>query len=272
MVDNFGYLVNNDIFKANYSRKTITILFWNVHGIDNFLHDYNSFLGFAFLCLSETWLSSQFKNPPTFFSDYNCYFSNATKEKIKGRPSGGLLTLCKKSFVTEVVASCEFWSFHLVKVSPSLIIGSIYFKPSIELDKILENLASVLEDLKFKYDNHMIVIGGDFNCRVGSLDQCINEFTEYSQLFKYRSSTDKVHNTKGSKLMSFMDENSFLLLNGRTISDNPANFTFVSPVGMSVNDLIWTDVDLLTLVGDLIVSDIVTTTSDHLPLKIRTAN
>ncbi|XP_051162194.1 uncharacterized protein LOC127282136 [Leptopilina boulardi] len=58
-----------------------------------------------------------------------------------------------------------------------------------------------------------------------------------------------------------------VLLNGRSNSDSPANWTFVGHQGRSVTDLIWASLDDLEIVEDLKVLPLATL-SDHLPVAV----
>uniref|UniRef100_T1I8Q2 Endonuclease/exonuclease/phosphatase domain-containing protein n=1 Tax=Rhodnius prolixus TaxID=13249 RepID=T1I8Q2_RHOPR len=64
-----------------------------------------------------------------------------------------------------------------------------------------------------------------------------------------------------------MELNSFVLVNGRTLRDTPSQFTYVSPQGQSVVDLVWIDSLHLAEVRDLEVLDIVSG-SDHFPVIV----
>lgn len=57
------------------------------------------------------------------------------------------------------------------------------------------------------------------------------------------------------------------MLNGRTISDTPAHFTYVGPSGKSIIDLWWINSNLIESIYIFEVSD-VGTLSDHLPVRI----
>ncbi|KAI5755470.1 hypothetical protein M8J77_017098 [Diaphorina citri] len=82
-----------------------------------------------------------------------------------------------------------------------------------------------------------------------------------------RRSLDEVLNTRGEMLVEFMEEHGLIALNGRTPGDIPGQFTFISKVGNSVVDLVWTNMELCSDVVDLTVSaDFLT--SDHLPVVL----
>lgn len=64
-----------------------------------------------------------------------------------------------------------------------------------------------------------------------------------------------------------MDENGFVVLNGRFVNDYPAKFTHLSALGNSVIDLVWMDVLDLELVDNFnVLEDNIM--SDHFPVKV----
>ena len=124
-----------------------------------------------------------------------------------------------------------------------------------------------LEFLTINFPNTGIYIGGDFNCRIGELNQ-LNEgitspFNEY--ISHKRNSDDKQVNARGKKLLNFMEDFGLLVLNGRTLSDNIATFTHLSRNGNSVIDLAWCNLPFLTLFLDFKICHIAIR-SDHLPV------
>lgn len=64
-----------------------------------------------------------------------------------------------------------------------------------------------------------------------------------------------------------MEDNGFLVLNGRTDGDVPGQYTYLSRVGKSVVDLIWANLESCKLISELHVFDNVIV-SDHLPVTL----
>lgn len=82
------------------------------------------------------------------------------------------------------------------------------------------------------YPDLSFFIGGDFNSRVGDLNQLDSQLTlDNVNITNERENLDKFVNTRGKELTKCMESNSFMLLNGRTYRDNPAQFTYVSTKG-----------------------------------------
>lgn len=134
------------------------------------------------------------------------------------------------------------------------------FKPSIELlDKLICNFS--ISD-----PEALILIGGDFNARVGSLNSFYFDFP-VPHINSLRDSSDTHTNGRETDLIPLLEEHGFVLLNGRTPSDSPANFTFISTQGRSVVDHVWCPLTELSLMKDLKIADW-PTCSDHLPVVL----
>ncbi|KAK9501305.1 hypothetical protein O3M35_012043 [Rhynocoris fuscipes] len=101
-----------------------------------------------------------------------------------------------------------------------------------------------------------VIIGGDFNARVGSLNSLENEMFESSSLFANRCSQDPEINSRGVHLVNVMEDYGFVLCNGRTHSDTPANYTYFSKNGCSTLDLIWVSIGSIHIIHDLLIENI----------------
>ena len=145
------------------------------------------------------------------------------------------------------------------------VIGVIYFNPSHNLSVILNLFQLSLNDILERYPTDVIIIGGDFNCRIGGGDVLPSELFDGTNLHTERLSNDIFTDGRGESLLEFMIEMGFVNLNGRTMSDYPANVTFCSSRGKSAVDLIWMFHTGLNLVKDLHV-DLDMFYSDHFPL------
>lgn len=74
-------------------------------------------------------------------------------------------------------------------------------------------------------------------------------------------------NTRGRTLVKFMEISDFILLNGRSSGDTPANYTFVGPQDFSVIDLVWCSIVDLLLFCDFRVLRL-PTLFDHFPVML----
>ncbi|KAI5737257.1 hypothetical protein M8J76_011596 [Diaphorina citri] len=113
-----------------------------------------------------------------------------------------------------------------------------------------------------------IVVGGDFNSRIGFGNSIGPEEIEGCKVWDLRISKDSKSDPNGLKLINLMEEKAFLVLNGRTVSDRNGEITFVGPNGKSVIDLVWVSRCLLPYVDDFMVcSDVFP--SDHFPCVLK---
>lgn len=127
---------------------------------------------YDFICFSET----HEKNPTASIKGKCYYFSRASfVEGRRGRPSGGLDIYSPPSLSTSILSSSEHHMSLCIENKLSLI--SVYYKPSLELDELFEDLLTALDNSK-----HLpIIIGGDFNLHYSSedfeqLDSILNDF------------------------------------------------------------------------------------------------
>lgn len=191
-----------------------------------------------------------------------------------GRGSGGLLTLVAKKLRFEVLDACQHWTFLKIFLeSMSVFICSFYIHKSLDPSQILDRLQALLANLDGNYDDPVIIFGGDFNCRVANLGSCEEDLTSGTPFYRDRVSPDVVRpSLSGIVLIDFMTENGFVLLNGRSPHDRPAQFTFIHcSQGKSVIDLIFVKATSLSLIDDFFV-DTQIASSDHFPLVIHLAD
>lgn len=72
--------------------------------------------------------------------------------------------------------------------------------------------------MRCSFNDAQIIVEGDFNCRVGNF----NHFSAPSRI-----SMDLIVNGREKILVGCMDKNEFFLCNGRSLSDSPAQFTYI---------------------------------------------
>lgn len=145
---------------------------------------------------------------------------------------------------------------------------SLYINQEDDFQTILTALQPILDDIIEAHPDDIIIIGGDFNAHVGDLDTAPSEAFQLGILNDTRSSRDNGTDTRGRLIIEFMDTNGFILLNGRTTSDSPANFTCKRIDKFSTIDLVWINESKLEMVEDMsVVED--RYGSDHFPVNLR---
>lgn len=149
----------------------------------------------------------------------------------------------------------------------SAIIGSVYFKPTLPLEYVLEILQASLDDIFAKFPDDILILGGDVNASVAeSEDDLSPDEIQGTRLKDSRKYMVKSTDHRGETLMNFMADNGLILLNGRTSSDYPARYT--SSKTPTTPDLVWISADKTDLVNDMWVSaDLLG--SNHLPITLQ---
>ena len=200
--------------------------------------------------------------------------SPAVKEAERGRPKGGLLiainTLVYKSEI--IIIKENFIFVLLVEKNFKMIIGLCYCSPLADFRSFMLSLNETLTLISIKFPNVLIFVGGDFNARVGDLNSFDQEVTEgLENLYAKRETLDGEKKKRGAELAECLEGHNFVLLNGRTLSDCPAQYTFYSSNGCSVIDLVWCNLDCCEQVKDLKVEEDFIA-SDHFPVRVSLTN
>ena len=254
-----------------HQQSVIKIIFWNCRGRINIDDLQNYVTDSVIVCVYETWCEEKLnKLIMTKWQEQEIIFNPAIRNLTKGRAKGGIAVFHNNNIynsevlVNSVHAIVSFYPKGNIKI----VLGTIYISPSIELETILNDLRVSIHNIVHKYSNEIIIIGGDFNSRIGNENQIyVNHLFEGTNLLTKRQSNDTELNKRGIALLDFMEEAGFLVINGRAASDMPAQYTYVSSIGNSVNDLIWVYNKSLESVIDLKILQI-PTHSDHFPVLL----
>jgi exonuclease III len=251
----------------------LKIIFWNCHGINN-LYNLDStqrkiFNSYSIVCLCETW-SLNTPDIIPIFEGYKVIKQDAIRNNNSGRASGGLIILIKNTIKSYVMEINDFFIFVVIEgLNFKVLIGNIYLKPCSVRDglKELKNFLSKFDEV----DGSMpIILGGDFNCRIGNLNQSFDgDIFNFAYLLQERVAHDRLLNMNGRKLIDIMESNLFFVVNGRSISDSPGNYTFTNANGSSTVDFVWVNLDGVDCIIDMEVRDFVLL-SDHLPVSVVT--
>lgn len=226
------------------------------------------------LFISETWVMQEVQLPQCLAENFGLLQSPALRDKSRGRGSGGLAILYRKCYDVVLLDSSAWWIVCLFNLEGvSFIVCSVYFKPfkkCEELGELLSLFQLTLDDLRERYREAPIFVGGDFNCRIGSAGEIPEELVSGTNLFDSRTSMDETITGKGRDLLDFMFLNSMTVINGRTSLDRPAQFTYSGPSGDSVVDLVWCGNHCLSLINNFQVMEH-PTASDHSPVLLTLA-
>lgn len=245
-------------------RSTCRVLFWNVHGYNNLLEGDVNLSQFDVIGIAETWREGSIKLPKILQS-YSVIEQSAKRSFRKGRASGGLALLISSKFKAKIINRNNNFIFaHLTSYILEIVVGIAYISPGADFSSFLNLLDVTLKCVKELYSCPIVMLG-DFNARVGTLNVIPPELVEETYLQPYRTSGDNITNKRGQELVEMMELNSFFLLNGCTVSDSPAKFTYVGSTGSSTIDLGWCNLAGIKVVEDFQV-DYLVTGSDHFPI------
>ena len=240
-------LVNNKTENTINKADDVTINFWNINGVNNLFNldveTINIILKGDIVCLCETWHYYDNIALPNLFQDYTSRFNSlATKDKSRGRASGGLLILIKNNCFQDInlIEATNLWIImQFNHKNKHYIIFFTYLKPNLEIaciDLLNDSLTQITET----YLNHQIIIIGDFNAHIGDLNMLNeDEILLSTAMLGTRTPLHKNTNTRGIKLVDNMENLGFISLNGRTQGDCPGKYTYISNSGKSTIDLAW---------------------------------
>ncbi|XP_029171329.1 cilia- and flagella-associated protein 251-like [Nylanderia fulva] len=167
---------------------------------------------------------------------------------------GGMMELSKEGFVVgRVKIGKEKWR----------VIG-VYVGEGIE--KACREMEKWTEE---KEEEVYTIIGGDFNARTGQEGGRIRDkenAEEERKEEKKRKSKDKLINAEGRKLLEFMGERGWSIMNGNTKGDEEGEWTFTGGRGNTVIDYVIGNEDSGEKVRRLRIRDKVD--SDHHPIEV----
>ena len=243
--------------------------YMNISGINNLysndIIDGMNLSKSGLIGLVETW--SDQKN--FSFKNYHALISPAERVNVKGRAKGGLLLLNNPDIVSyegslHVDSFCIIGRYRIKRSSVVIIVILVYYPPHLDQSEFM-NCLELLDNYADFYSDYPIFIAGDFNARVGNLDNHSSSVYN-SYLSDVKCSRDSCVNAKGKRLISMCNDNQLMILNGRTSSDCDGDYTFVETIGVSVIDYAIANSLAIELARDLKVCSI--TSSAHCALQL----
>ena len=234
-------------------------MFWNVAGLGNKDPEFwNAIVNYDFVGLVETWVEEKnfgkWKN--ILPKHYRWKWRPATKENIKGRAKGGILTGIRSEYEEEKskITDEEMQERIIILNREKWKIITIYNPNGKEftLKKLDENVEEIGEDC--------LIIGGDLNARTGE-EGNISEKEE-----DVRKSKDNILNAEGKKLLELVRNRGWYIGNGRWKGDEHGEFTFVGANGRSVIDYVIGNKNAEERMNNMRILERID--SDHLPITI----
>lgn len=224
------------------------------------------------VCECETWSESEILQPFNS-SIFKCVLSPARRAHVYGRAMGGLLLAYNIKLFSCTIISISHCMIFVKFISFSdhsqFIVGLVYVAPDEDFDKFSDDFNTTINKIFIDFSDFPLFVGGDFNGRVAELNQLDPEIFKFTNsVFNIRRSIDNFLNVRGKEIINLMESNDLILLNGRSLNDCPANFTFLNSLGASTIDLVWCSSGALHAVQDLKVCYL-STLSDHFPIFLQ---
>ena len=266
------------------------ILCWNVEGLCSKFSEpgFLQYLAdFEVCCLMETFTSDDFDSS-VHFKDCHVIHSPALKLSHRGRRSGGVLVVVRKSLrakISQIVCEKDNTVIFRLKFShpaQDLIVICVYIPPKDSpyyKNKSVKCNITMLEEelfrLQTEYPSASLLICGDFNARTGDWnlhceqDDDQDMFSDVCSCHDYvfhRRSQDSGKNHFGDILINLCKMYHLCILNGSVGDDRSGHFTNFSQHGCSVIDYGLLRVNSFNLPINLRVGT--QTHSSHMPIEI----
>lgn len=241
-------------------KRKAKFIFWNIAGIEAKDRDFWSYLiGYDFIGLCETWLTEErwdkikYRLP----NSHEWVSKHAIRVKGRGRASGGIIIGKRKN-----------WGSNKMEVIETRGEGIMHIKVREEAEEIRiftvynstygREIGEVLAKELESYENDNIIIGGDFNIRIGE------KGGDEEEGGIQRKSKDKTVGNGSSSFMEILQGEGFNVLNGRTKGDWEGEYTYVGARGSTVIDYIFVNEKIQDRVSEFRVGERVD--SDHMPV------
>lgn len=235
--------------------------FWNVAGLLNKDRQFWKYIEkFDAIGLTETWVDGkQWERLKEKLSDkfiWKC--AAAKREKIKGRAKGGIITGIRRG-VREEETTNELDDIQERRVIVNNTEWRILTVYSRDIRETVKDLQQVIQSP----ENRRVLIGGDFNARIGD-EGTIN--WENSKREIRRKTKDKIKNAEGRIMLELIEEEGWSILNGNLEGDEEGEWTYIGSSGNSVIDYGIVNAEAREEIENFVVEERIE--SDHLPIKI----
>jgi hypothetical protein len=123
----------------------------------------------------------------------------------------------------------------------------------------------IIEERVKEQEEGTLVIGGDFNARIGGKGR---RMEEEKATIERRPTKDGIENAEGRELVSLVEERGWDVLNGNCIGDEKGEYTYIGSRGETVIDYVMVNEEAWDEIEEFKVGERVE--SDHMPLEVRT--
>lgn len=219
-----------------------------------------------FIFVLESWLETDILESP--FDNFKAISCSAVRFNQFGRASGGLILFHKKSFNVSLISKTRHWlSVHVEIAGDTYVLVAVYLNEGYTeaIETVFSNL---LESIEEGYPGCKLIIGGDWNSRIGRENNGEGDIFEGTHLYETRTSCDTVIDPEGRRLLSAMENHhNLFVLNGRTPGDIEGAYTCFAQNGMSTVDQVWINCETFEVIENFFVQTF-DSGSDHLPCVV----
>jgi len=246
--------------------------FWNVAGLKNKDEEFwKGLKKWDVIVMMETWLDRKgwIGIKGRLPRGYSWGVQRATRKNKRGRAMGGMVMGIRRELIEkERGIKTEKEGIIVGKIKLGMqrwrIVG-VYIKDNME--GMLQKIEEWVEE---KGGGYYTLIGGDFNAWTGmeggGYEMGGEEGSNKEDGRRKRRSKDGKINKEGKKLISFLEERGWGILNGCTKGDEEGEYTFIGGKGSTVIDYILGDEELREKVTRFRVGEEVD--SDHHPVEV----
>lgn len=203
-------------------KKRMKVLFWNVFGIAKKEDSFWEYIrNFDVVGMLETWVEEKSwrKIEKKLPDEFRWKYQGAIREKGKGRARGGIITGVRK----EIKEKAEKKPDTTNVMGRTLRIGQKTWKIVSIYSTGMKNLRKELEQKIDEIGEERVLIGGDFNARIGERGSTVQELENERK----RPTKDKTVNSEGKLLIDLMEERGWDTLNGNKMGDENGEYTYV---------------------------------------------
>lgn len=191
-----------------------------------------------FISLTKTWIEESgeiyWKNRSS--KDFAWNFFSAKRDNKRGRAKGGILIGVRKSWIQEKDMEIIRVEENLIKTvlkteEGTINIWSVYNAGNIE------EYWRLWEEMDF-IEEEQLIIGGDFNIRIGNEGKVQDTSEEVEERIRFRESNDKVLGNGGRRMIEVINKKVWTIANGNITGDEEGEFTFLGTRGSTVIDYV----------------------------------
>ncbi|KAH0814053.1 hypothetical protein GEV33_008739 [Tenebrio molitor] len=243
-------------------RKGAKVLYWNVAGLRKRGDEFWDYVRqFEVVGLVETWVEKQSweKVETTLPKEYKWEGQWAKRERKRGRAAGGIITGVKLGIEEKQKEKGEEEGY----MERNVHIDNEWCKIVTVYSKEMRKTTRRVENTMKMDREECMLLGGDFNGRIG--ERGARNWEEEKEDGR-RKTKDKVENAEGKRLIEWIEENGWEVLNGNKRGDEEGEVTYVGSRGETVIDYAIVNEAAWERVKEFKVGERVD--FDHLPLEI----